>query len=236
MTALATRAGLLRLEIQKLDLLQKAARDLKDYQSRGDKLQAALAKLAPPADFLALLAARGITVLAGASPAEVPARALAAMLAERFATDPSVVLSAEFAALTKALAPAQEQLVMRARVSWKTYSAPLACAVSEELLDALDRIDAFRRTVERIRTPQVRIEQLAAKDWVTEAELDRFLSLLEERTRAWDELESGGAIPDGVVKFLKQCSKGGVRLDAENSGALDWLKTRGILGYFRIVL
>ncbi len=236
MTTFAARANSLTIEIQKLDRLKNAAHDLKNYQSRLDKLGEALAKLSPPAEFLQLLAARGIAALPSASPAEGTARALATTLARRFATDVSVVLSVEFAAFLKALTAAQEQLAAQARASWKSYSMPLAGSVSRELLDALQRIEAFRTTVQRIRRPQAEIDQLVAEEWVTETGLDRFDSLIEARAKAWDELEAGGAIPDGVVEFLKQCNRGGVRLDAVNDGALEWLKTRDILGCFRIVL
>ncbi|XXX76047.1 hypothetical protein WMF30_51200 [Sorangium sp. So ce134] len=236
MTTLAVRAESLVSDVQKLSQLKEAAHRLKEYQQRRERLQRVLAGLQPPARFVALLAERGIDIAPAAIPTslgEVIAQATA--LAERYAADPAVVLGGDFPALLKTLTAAQEQLAWRARASWKDYSGPIARAVSKELLDALERIDSFRKTVQRIRSHQTVIEQLAAKDWVEQADLDRFSSLVEQRTMAWDELEAGGAIPDEIVEFLKQCNKGGARLDTVKSETVEWLRNRGIVACFRVV-
>lgn len=236
MTTLAARAEPLIGDVEKLSQLKEAAHRLKEYQNRRDRLQHVLAGLQPPARFLALLAERGIDVAPAENTLIVDsAVAKSTALAERYVADPAVVLGSDFAALIKALTPAQELLVSRARTSWKDFAGPIARAVSKELLDALDRIDSFRKTVQRIRSHQGPIEQLAAKEWVEEAELDRFSSLVEQRTKAWDELESGGSIPDDIVEFLKQCNKGGARLDTLKGETVEWLRSRGILACFRIV-
>lgn len=237
MTLLSARADALVDQIEKLSRLKQAAQRLKEYQQRRDRLERALDALRPPARFIALLEKRGISVAPVSPPSTVETAIVQARnLAGAYNVDSSVILGNDFGSLIKTLGIAREQLASRARMSWKDYSGPLAKAISGELLDALERIDSFRATVQSIRSFQTPMEGLAAKDWVEEHELDSFSALLEQRTKAWDELQAGSAIPEEVVEFLKQCHKDGVRLDAVKPETVEWLRGRGILACFRIVL
>jgi len=234
---LAAHAAALENDIKKLTQLKLAAHQLQEYQNRRDKLNEKLTALESPVLFLLALAKREPTSPQVGSPKTLrDAFAATKKLRNEFGANVEVLLGDDFPALMKTLEAVRKQIVDDAQSSWNAYAGPRMAALSKELLDALDRIDVFKKTVKRLRESQGPIDTLAGKSWVTELELDTFDQLVKQRNEVWEELKGGGAIPETVVDFLKRCNKGGVQLDALTPEIVNWLKNREILSCFRVIL
>src|SRR5207253_10028046 len=119
-------------------------------------------------------------------------------------------------------------------LAWQKHTNGLARGTNQELLDVLERLPKFRKTVQRIRSLSEKARQAQAELPASKAEVEAFAGLMGEVEAAWQEL-GGGQAPPAVLAFLKAAiSSGGAQLTLLTPAVTTWLSENGLLATFVI--
>jgi hypothetical protein len=119
-------------------------------------------------------------------------------------------------------------------LAWQKYTSGLARGTNQELLDVLERLSKFKKTVQRIRALSEKARQAQAELPASKAEVEAFAGLIAQVEAAWQEL-GGGQTPPAVLEFLKAAiSSGGAQLTLLTPAVTKWLGENGLLATFVI--
>ena len=233
---LLERADALTRRIADYQKLKAQAHRAQIFQTRADQLQKIASNLTGATDAMKALHSSSIAVAFKMGPKD-QTRARTQQLQAGFAQDPAFVedpgfdLRFEYAVPLAGLADTVKAAALEA---WKAHVAERWERVSSDILKALSAVPEYRPIVATVQRCQEQIGRLAASLPADVAAADGLLAdTAQEQRDAWQKL-TGGELPDGVILFLRASMGDGAELRLLTAEVLDWLKSRGLEGAFRI--
>jgi hypothetical protein len=234
---LLERAQGLSAKIGQYEKLKGTADEAAQFKTRADQLSAVADRLDKARDALDRFARAGIAVQFVPGDARLSERARTLRLAvdenPHAIADPPFNIKYEFTDRLVAIAEASAQAMLRA---WQMHVRSLAQSQSDEVLNALQALPQFRRSISSIRQCRAEIQALAAAvPQDLEGAIERINVLAQAQREAWAELTADG-IPAPVIGFLKACGSEGATLTALTAEVRTWLEERKLLGAFKILI
>ncbi len=157
---------------------------------------------------------------------------------ERYQADPQTILATDEAlgnGFWKPLKQLPKKLEAAFKSAWAGHVNNVLPSLDNEILSVLAQIPDLQQQVVDIQRhyqeAEVLSKQLPRDDSAFQC-LDALVSLL---TTQWQNLQGGG-IPNDVLDFLKDCADRGAGIEAMTPEILAWLKERGLLHSFKIVV
>ena len=98
----------------------------------------------------------------------------------------------------------------------------------------LERVSAFKPTVQRIRNLDVQIRESNSIPQSSE-DFDKVDWLIEELKQCWDGLNAD-EVPEAVLRFLRVAANEGASLGLLTPEVKDWLAKHGLIDSLRIRL
>ncbi|MEY9697539.1 Txe/YoeB family toxin of Txe-Axe toxin-antitoxin module [Bradyrhizobium diazoefficiens] len=225
-------------EIAQFEKLKRSAGEAKSLQTRAEQLAPVAEKLVASADVVAKIRMAGIAVPFVPKEGDTLSKRATGLLNElredpNNLVNPSIDIRFDFVDRLLHLAQAAEKASLDA---WRRHLDTISENAPEEILTALASIADYRSTVERIRSLQKRVSQLAeAVPPDPVASIDEIKRLAAEHREIWERMTAGG-IPADVIDFLRACGFEGAPLGSFTSGVEAWLRERGLIHLFRVKL
>lgn len=233
---LLEQADKLALRIAAYQELRTQAHRAQVFETRADQLQKGANGLACAVAAMKALRSSDVPVAFKLS-AKDQTRARTTQLQQGFAQDPAIVddpgfdLRFEYAVPLTGVADKAKAAALEA---WQAHVTERRERVSSDILKALSAVPEYRPIVATVQRCQEQIERLAASLPADVAAANGQLAdTAQEQRDAWQKL-TGGELPDGVILFLRASMGDGAELRLLTAEVLDWLKSRGLEGAFRI--
>jgi hypothetical protein len=129
-----------------------------------------------------------------------------------------------------------KKMTEQLRVSWKAYVERELPSLPTDVLSVLDKIPAFRQTVQGIREAYVQLYRLQETLPKTVEEVTNIDEVKQGMKALWDKL-GGDNVPPEVLQFLRMASlQGGAGLELYNENIKTWLEQQGLSTSFRICI
>lgn len=216
--------------------LREQAQHAQTFETRASQLQKLASGLERAVYAMKSLKAAGVPVAFTLARTD-QTRTRTEQLQQGFARDPAFVdnpgfdLRFEYAVPLGGLAESLKKTSLKA---WQEHVAGRRERVSSEILSALRAVPDYRPIVAKVQRCQEQVEILASSlpDDVAAAD-QRLSELASEQREAWRQL-TGGELPESVLLFLRASMGEGAELRLLTSDVIDWLKSRGLDGAFRI--
>lgn len=233
---------LLEKSTQLIDLSQKKinlqtyATHLQGFQSRQQQIEQAVAITLPLVQCLRAFRKKGIANLDLTQKAEILLTFIANVEAE-FKKNPEWIIDNEnfnrnnFDSRVKDLQKALREQLSQAWTLYRTEKMP---NTNKEFLNVLDRVSAFKPTVQRIRNLDVQIRESNSIPQSSE-DFERVDRLIEELKQCWDGLNAD-EVPEAVLRFLRVAANEGATWGLLTPEVKDWLAKHGLMDSLRIRL
>jgi len=225
-------------EIAQFEKLKRSAGEAKSLQTRAEQLAPVAEKLVASADVVAKIRKTGIAVSFVPKEGDTLGKRATGLLKElredpNNLVNPSIDIRFDFVDRLLHVAQAAEKASLDA---WKLHVDTISESAPEEILTALAAIADYRSTVERIRSLQKRVSQLAQTvPSDPAASIDEIKRLAAEHCEIWERMTAGG-IPKDVIDFLRACGFEGALLGSFTPSIEAWLRERGLIHLFRVKL
>jgi len=231
---------LLEKSTQLIDLSQKKinlqtyATHLQGFQSRQQQIEQAVAITLPLVQCLRAFRKKGIANLDLTQKAEILLTFIA-NVESKFQEDPEWIIDNEnfnekiFTSRIKQLQKALEEQLSQA---WRRYRNQNRPSTNNEILNLLDKVSAFKPTVQRIRSLDLQILESNSIPQSSE-DFEKVDRLIEQLKQCWDGADE---VPEAVRSFLKEAANEGATLGLLTPEVKDWLAKHGLIDSLRIRL
>ncbi|MEG4033464.1 hypothetical protein QUA03_06515 [Microcoleus sp. S36b_A4] len=217
--------------------LQKDAKNLQGFQSRQQQIEQAVAETIPLVQSLRAFRQKGITNFHLTQKAEILLTFIANVEAE-FKKNPEWIIPNENfnnkKNFTSRIEQLQNSLREQLNQSWWLYRSQKMPSTNNEILNVLDKVSAFKPTVQRIRSLDWHIQESNSIPESSE-DFERVDRLIEELKQCWDGLNSD-EVPEAVLCFLKEAANEGATLGLLTPEVKDWLAKHDLIDSLRIRL
>jgi hypothetical protein len=216
--------------------LQQLVAEAKKFTSRRTQLELTSSRLQTAVQTVGLFHDRGIGGV-DVPPAGLSVARTLAETASAFGVDPQAALET-VADIDRRVLVLVEKLESGLQETWGTYARAKARSDNDDLLDVLERIPDFRKTVLRVRALRSQVHAQVLTVPRTPEMLDEFAKALSAIAEEWDALGSD-AVPPKVIEFLRKAvALGGAELDLvlTEPAIVKWLTDRKLMASFRVKL
>ncbi len=226
---------LIELSQNKINL-QRYATNLQGFQSRQEQIEQAVAGTIPLVQSLRAFRQKGIANFALTQKAEILLTFIANVEAE-FKADPEWIIDNEnfnknnFESRVKDLQKALKEQLSEA---WRRYRNQNRLSTNNELLNLLDKVSAFKPTVQRIRSLDLEIRESNSIPQSIE-DFEKVDRLIEQLKQCWDGLNAD-EVPEAVLRFLRVAANEGATLGLLTPEVKDWLTKHRLIDSLRIRL
>ena len=216
--------------------LQTYATNLQGFQSRQEQIKQAVDGTLPLVQSLRAFRKKGIANLDLTQKAEILLTFIA-NVEEKFQADPQWIIDNEnfnkknFTSRIEQLQKALEEQLSQA---WRRYRNQNRPSTNNEILNLLDKVSAFKRTVQRIRSLDLQIRESNSIPQSSE-DFDKVDGLIEELKQCWEGLNSD-EVPEAVLRFLRVAANEGATLGLLTPEVKDWLTKHRLIDSLRIRL
>ncbi|MEG3924803.1 hypothetical protein [Microcoleus sp. D3_18a_C4] len=221
---------------QKTINLRKYAENYEGFHSRQKQIEQAVTGTLLFVQSLRAFRERGIANFDLTQKAEILLTFIANVEAE-FKKNPEWIIDNEnfnrnnFDSRVKDLQKALREQLSQA---WGLYRTEKMPNTNKEFLNVLDRVSAFKPTVQRIRNLDVQIRKSNSIPQSRE-DFDKVDRLIEELKQCWDSLNAD-EVPEAVLRFLRVAANEGATLGLLTPEVKDWLAKQGLIDSLRIRL
>lgn len=227
---------LIELSQNKINL-QRYATNLEGFQSRQQQIEKAVAGTLPLVQCLRAFRQKEITNFHLTQKAEILLTFIANIEAE-FKKDPEWILppneSFHKKNFTSRIEQLQNSLREQLNQSWWLYRSQKMPTTNNEILNSLEKISAFKPTVQRIRILDLQIQESNSIPESSE-DFERVDRLIEQLKQCWERLNSD-EVPEAVLRFVKEAANEGATLELLTPEVKDWLTKHRLIDSFRIRL
>ncbi|MEG4504200.1 hypothetical protein QUA81_08800 [Microcoleus sp. F6_B4] len=227
---------LIKLSQDKINL-QKDAKNLQGFQSRQEQIKQAVDGTRPLVQCLRAFRKKGIANVDLTQKAEILLTFIANVEAE-FKKNPEWIIPNENFNNKKNFTSRIEQLQNSLRwqldQSWQLYRSQKMPSTNNEILNLLDKVSAFKLTVQRIRSLYLQIQESNSIPESSE-DFERVDRLIEQLKQCWEGLNSD-EVPEAVLRFLKEAANEGATRGLLTPEVEDWLTKHGLIDSLRIRL
>jgi hypothetical protein len=128
------------------------------------------------------------------------------------------------------------QKALREQLSqaWWLYRIQKMPSTNNEILNVLDKVSAFKPTIQRIRNLDGQIRESNSIPQSSE-DFDKVDRLIEQLKQCWDGLNAD-EVPEAVLCFLRVAANEGATLGLLTPEVKDWLAKHGLIDSLRIRL
>ena len=216
--------------------LQRYATNLQGFQSRQQQIQQAVAGTIPLVQSLRAFHQRGLANFALAQKADT-LLIFIANVETKFQQDPEWIIDNEnfneknFISRIKQLQKALEEQLSEA---WRRYRSQKMPSTNNEILNLLDKVSAFKPTVQRIRSLDLQIRESNSIPQDSE-DFEKVDRLIEQLKQCWDGLNAD-EVPEAVLRFLRVAANEGATLSLLTPEVKDGLAKHNLIDCFRIRL
>ncbi|MBD1882828.1 Smr/MutS family protein [Microcoleus vaginatus] len=221
---------------QKRINLQRYASNREGFKSRQEQIDRAVTAILPLVQYLRAFRQRGITNVDLSQKADNLLKFIANVEA-KFQEYPEWIIDNEnfnknnFDSKVKDL---QTALGKQLSEAWLVYRSQKMPTTNNEILNLLDRVSAFKPTVQRIRKLDWEIQQSNSIPQSSE-DFERVDRLIEQLKQCWEGLNSD-EVPEAVLRFVKEAANEGASLGLLTPEVKDWLTKHRLIDSFRIRL
>ncbi len=221
---------------QKKSDIQKYANNLQGFQTRQVQIEQAVTSTLLLVEALRAFRQRGIVNFGVIQNVDL----LLAFIAEaeaKFQEDPEWIIdNKNFGKNSFSLKVEQLQNALKKQLNeaWDLYRSQKMPSTNNEILNLLERVAAFRLTVQRIRNLDSQIQQVTSFPQSSE-EFTRIERLIEELKQCWNSLNAD-EVPETVLRFLRVAANQGASLSLLTPEVKDWLTQHGLIDSLRIRL
>ncbi len=226
---------LIELSKNKINL-QRYATNLQGFQSRQEQIKQAVAGTIPLVQSLRAFRQRGIANFALTQKADELLKFIANVEAE-FKADPEWIIDNEnFNKINFNFRIEQLQKALEDQLSqaWRRYRNQNRPRTNNEILNLLDKVSAFKPTVQRIRSLDLQIRESNSIPESSE-DFERVDRLIEQLKQCWDGLNAD-EVPEAVLRFLRVAANEGATLGLFTPEVKDWLAKHDLIDSLRIRL
>ena len=128
----------------------------------------------------------------------------------------------------------QKALEEQLSEAWRRYRNQNRPSTNNEILNLLDKVSAFKPTVERIRSLDLQIRESHSIPQSIE-NFEKVDRLIEQLKQCWDRLDAD-EVPEAVLRFLRVAANEGATLSLLTPEVKDWLTKHNLIDYLRIRL
>lgn len=233
---LLDKARNLSERITRYQTLREQAHNAQTFETRANQFEKAASGLNNAVSVMKALNESGIPVVVRLSTKDQTRKKTESLLQgfrgdTAFVDNPGFDLRFEFLTPLKGLA---DSVASTSLGAWQKNVDARRERVSQDILNALKAVPAYRPIVAKVQNCQVQIEAIANSlpTDVASANL-RVTEIASEQREAWRQL-TGGELPEDVILFLRASMGDGAELRLLTAAVIDWLKSRGLDGAFRI--
>jgi len=122
----------------------------------------------------------------------------------------------------------EEDLRRSLAEAWGEYYQEKVTNISQDLLDALDKIGRFENSVDEIRSLKSSLEEWRRSAPSTQPDLDAFEEKAEELETTWEEISRD--LSGDIKVFLRATVSGGAPLELVTDNVREWLKKHDLHG------
>jgi len=221
---------------QKRINLQKYAKNLEGFLSRQQQIEQAVTGTIPLVQSLRAFRQREIVNFDLSQKADSLLKFIANLEA-KFQEDPEWIIDNENfnnKIFTSAVNQLQKALREQLTQAWWLYRIEKMPNTNQEVLNVLDKVSAFKSTIQRIRTLDLQIRESNSIPESSEdfAKVDR---LIEQLSQCWDNLDAD-EVPEAALCFLRVAANEGATLSLLTPEVEDWLTKHGLIDALRIRL
>ena len=222
---------------QKQINLQNYAKNLQGFQSRQQQIEQAVAETIPLVQSLRAFRQKGITNFHLTQKAEILLTFIANVEAE-FKKKPEWIIPNENfnnkKNFTSRIEQLQNSLREQLNQSWWLYRRQKMPSTNNEILNLLDKVSAFKPTVQRIRSLDGHIQESNSIPESSE-DFERVDRQIEQLKQCWDRLDAD-EVPEAVLRFLRVAANEGATLGLLTPEVEDWLTKHRLIDSLRIRL
>ncbi|MCC3490242.1 MULTISPECIES: hypothetical protein [unclassified Microcoleus] len=226
---------LIELSQKKINL-QRYATNLQGFQSRQQQIEQAVAGTIPLVQCLRAFHQRGLANFALAQKADTLLIFITDVEAE-FKADPEWIIDNENfnkKNFTTRIEQLQNSLREQLNQSWQCYRNQNKPSTNNEILNLLDKVSAFKPTVQRIRSLDWHIQESNSIPQSIE-DFEKVDRLIEQLKQCWDGLNAD-EVPEAVLRFLRVAANEGATLSLLTPEVKDWLAKNRLIDSLRIRL
>ncbi|MEG4810140.1 hypothetical protein QUA82_20650 [Microcoleus sp. F8-D3] len=227
---------LIKLSEKKINL-QKYAENLQGFQSRQQQIEQAVAETIPLVQSLRAFRQKGITNFHLTQKAEI-LLIFIANVEEGFKKDPEWIIppneNFNKKNFTSRIDQLQNSLREQLNQSWWLYRNQNKPSTNNEILNLLDKVSAFKPTVQQIRKLDWEIQQSNSIPQSSE-DFERVDRLIEQLKQCWEGLNAD-EVPEAVLRFLRVAANEGATLGLLTPEVKDWLAKHDLIYSLRIRL
>lgn len=221
---------------QKKSHLQKDAKNLQGFQSRQEQIKQAVAETIPLVQSLRAFRQKGITNFHLTQKAEILLTFIANVEAEFKKTPEWIISNENFNKknFTSRIEQLQNSLREQLNQSWWLYRSQKMPSTNNEILNLLDKVSAFKPTVQRIRSLDWHIQESNSIPESSE-DFERVDELIEQLKQCWVRLDAD-EVPEAVLNFLRVAANEGATRSLLTPEVEDWLAKHNLIDCLRIRL
>lgn len=226
---------LIELSQNKINL-QRYATNLEGFQSRQQQIEKAVAGTLPLVQCLRAFHQKGITNFHLTQNAEILLTFIANVEAE-FKKNPEWIIPNENfnkKNFTSRIEQLQNSLKEQLNQSWLVYRSQKMPSTNNEILNLLDKVSAFKPTVQSIRNLDRKIQESNSIPKSSE-DFERVDELIEQLKQCWDGLNAD-EVPEAVLRFLRVAANEGATRSLLTPEVEDWLAKHNLIDCLRIRL
>lgn len=226
---------LIELSQNKINL-QRYATNLQGFQSRQQQIEQAVAGTIPLVQCLRAFHQRGFANFDLTQKADT-LLIFITNVETKFQEEPEWIIDNEnfneknFISRIKQLQKALEEQLSEA---WRRYRSQKMPSTNHEILNLLDKVSAFKPTVQRIRSLDLQIRESNSIPQDSE-DFEKVDRLIEQLKQCWDGLNAD-EVPEAVLRFLRVAANEGATLSLLTPEVKDWLAKNRLIDSLRIRL
>jgi len=216
--------------------LQRYATHLQGFQSRQEQIKQAVDGTRPLVQCLRAFRQKGITNFHLTQKAEILLTFIANVEAE-FKKNPEWIIPNENfnkKNFTSRIEQLQNSLREQLNQSWWLYRNQNKPSTNNEILNLLDKVSAFKPTVQLIRSLDSQIQDSNSIPQSSE-DFERVDRLIEQLKQCWERLNSD-EVPEAVLRFLRVAANEGATRGLLTPEVEDWLTKHRLIDSLRIRL
>jgi hypothetical protein len=221
---------------QKIINLRKHAEHYQGFQSRQKQIEQAVTGTLPLVQSLRAFRERGIANFDLTQKADSLLKFIANVEA-KFQEDREWIIDNENfnnKNFTSTVNQLQKSLKEELSQAWGLYRTEKMPNTNKEVLNVLDRVSAFKPTIQRIRNLDLQIRESNSIPQSSE-DFERVDRLIEQLKQCWDGLNAD-EVPEAVLRFLRVAANEGATLGLLTPEVKDWLAKHGLIDSLRIRL
>ncbi|MBE9119631.1 hypothetical protein IQ269_02135 [Tychonema sp. LEGE 07199] len=222
---------------QKIINLRKYAENFQAFQSRQNQIEQAVAKTIPLVQSLRAFRQREIVNFDLTQKADSLLELIANVEA-RFQEDPEWIIDNQNFNNKNSFNSKVNQLqnALREQLShaWRLYRTEKMPSTNQEVLKVLDKVSAFKPTIQQIRSLELQIQGSNSIPQSSE-DFEKVDRLIEQLKQCWDKLDAD-EVPEAVLNFLRIAANEGATLSLLTPEVKDWLTKHDLMDALRIRL